>query len=68
MIVQGRKMNMVLEQKLKIATSGLTGLRERDILYLRGQMQAFAGDAAVTARLANILSAICIPEFAEEAD
>ena len=60
---QGRiqKMNKGITEKLQIAASGLTGLRDRDIPYLKGQIREYASDAAVAALLSGILAAIQVP-------
>ena len=58
LFLRGIIMSTEFEQKLKIATSGLTGLRKYDVPYLKEQMQEFAADIALVSRLAVILAAI----------
>ena len=60
-------MSMGYEQKLKIAVSGLTGLRKYDIPYLMGQIQENADDTVLVSRLMNILSAINVLPAGEAA-
>ncbi len=51
-------MSTAARQVLKLATSGLTGRRERDIAYLKEQIVVFGSDAQVVAALRNILGSL----------
>lgn len=46
---------------LKIVTSGLTGHRERDIVYLTEQIREYRADEQLVAVLQNILGCLVSP-------
>ncbi len=51
-------MSTAARQVLKLATSGLTGRRERDIAYLKEQIVVFGADAQVVTVLKSILGSL----------
>lgn len=56
-------MNMTTKQLLKIATSGLTGRREKDIAYLNEQILEFGSDDQIVPVLKNILGSLLFAEI-----
>ena len=52
---------------LQIATSGLTGHRERDIAYLKEQIRDFSSDEQTVAVLKNIISGLAGPGMSSAA-
>ena len=55
-------MNMTTKQLLKIATSGLTGRREKDIAYLNEQILFFGSNDQIVPVLKNILGSLLYTE------
>ncbi len=51
-------MNAKTAQTVREATEGLTGRREKDILFLRGQIEKYESDAAAADTLRKILRAL----------
>ena len=64
---RGRIMNTTTGQLLKLATSGLTGRREADIVYLNEQIAVYGSDPQIAPVLRNILGSIMISEIGERA-
>ena len=58
----GEKMNTATGQLLKLATSGLTGRREADIIYLNEQIAEYGSDPQIVPVLRNILGSIMVSE------
>lgn len=56
-------MNTTTGQLLKLATSGLTGKRETDIVYLNEQIAVYGSDPQIAPVLRNILGAIMVSEI-----
>lgn len=50
--------NTETEQMIREATKGLTGRREKDILFLRAQIDRFSEETPVSEALRRILSAL----------
>lgn len=53
-------MNTTTGQLLKLATSGLTGRREADIVYLNEQIVLYGSDPQIVPVLRNILGSIMV--------
>ncbi len=56
----GKMMNTTTGQLLKLATSGLTGRREADIVYLNEQIVLYGSDPQIVPVLRNILGSIMV--------
>ena len=54
-------MNTMVDSTLRFATRGLTGKREKDVVFLRKQIEAYRFDTRVCDRLERILRGLTIP-------
>lgn len=62
-VTKGEKtMNTTTGQLLKLATSGLTGRRETDIVYLNEQIAVYESDPQIVPVLRNILGSIMVSD------